>query len=458
MKIKGIYVLIFVLMLGLPFISGCKKSENEVQTYSAEKKQLDKRISQAVIYEVNIRQYTPEGTFRAFEKHLPRLKQLGVDVIWLMPIYPIGEKNRKGTLGSYYSVKDYYGVNPEYGTKQDLKHLIDQAHENGMLVILDWVANHTAWDNPWVKKHPDWYVHNPDGTLHSPFDWTDVVKLDYNNMQMRKAMINAMKYWVENFDIDGFRCDVAGEVPTDFWDSARVELEKVKPLFMLAEAEKPDLMYSAFDAYYGWHLLYIMNQISQGKMDARELKKYFNGHAKEFPARAMRMNFTSNHDENSWNGTVFERMPHSYKTFAVFTYIVPDIPLIYSGQEACLNKRLRFFDKDTIEWKDCDMFGLYQKLNSLRHTHPALAGGPDRGKMKILRTSDSVHVFALARYKDNDTIVALFNLSGDTVNVKLRFARPAGQFKEYFSDTEAELKRGSMVSLKPWDYKVFIKK
>ena len=447
-------LLLIVLTFSIMFFAlGCKQKAG---TLAQDTDLLHDRVASAVIYEVNIRQYTPEGTFRAFEKHIPRLHELGVDILWLMPIHPIGEVNRKGRLGSYYSVKDYYGINPDYGTADDLHHLIQTAHSNGMLVILDWVANHTAWDNPWVKQHPDWYVHNEDGSLHSPFDWTDVVELNYDNKQMRDEMVNAMKYWVKVFDIDGFRCDVAMEVPTDFWDSARVELNKVKPVFMLAEAETPELMRSAFDAYYGWHLHHIMNQISQGRMDARELRKYFRGHARQFSSRAMRMNFTSNHDENSWNGTVFERMPHSYKAFAVLTFLVPDLPLIYSGQEACLDNRLSFFDKDHIQWKECEMTTLYKKLIELKHSHSALRGGPMRGEFKLLRTSESTRVFAMARYAPQDIIIAVFNLSDTTVSASIKSRITPAQYTEYFTGEKITLSRATTLQLEPWEYKVFV--
>ncbi len=453
MKFTRLALVITILTMFFGF--GCKQKQ---ALLPQDQDLLHDRIASSVIYEVNIRQYTKQGTFRAFEKHLPRLHKMGVDILWLMPIYPIGKVHRKGSLGSYYSVRNYYGINKHYGTAQDLHDLIQTAHKDGMLVILDWVANHTAWDNPWVKEHPDWYVHKKDGSLLSPFNWTDVVKLNYDNKQMRDEMVNAMKYWLRVFDVDGFRCDVAMEVPTDFWDSARVELNKVKPVFMLAEAEQPDLMRSAFDAYYGWDLFHRMNEISQGKMDARELRKYFRGHARQFPQRAIRMNFTSNHDENSWNGTVFERMRHSYKTFAVFTFLVPGMPLIYSGQEACLNHRLKFFDKDQIHWRNCDMTELYPKLIELKHTHAALRSGPLRGGFRMLRTSDSTRVFAMLRSAAYDTIVAVFNLSDSAVTATIKSNLPKADFTEYFTGKEITLAKGVKMNLKPWDYKVFIQK
>ncbi len=448
------------LILILAELTGCQPShintKSKAQGRTVTENSVYSKAARAVIYEVNIRQYTPEGTFAAFEKHLPRLKQMGVDILWLMPIYPIGEKNRKGTLGSYYSVRDYRGINPELGTKEDFRRLVEKAHQMGFLVILDWVANHTAWDNPWIEQHPDWYVHDENGNIVSPYDWTDVAKLDYTNEQLRDSMIAAMKYWIENFDIDGFRCDVAGEVPTSFWEQARVELEKVKPLFMLAEAEEPGLMCQAFDAYYGWHLHHIMNQLSQGKTDVRELTSYFLGHAQDFPGRAIRMNFTSNHDENSWNGTVFERMPHSYKTFAIFSFLVPGMPLIYGGQEACLNKRLKFFEKDTIEWKNCDMTGLYSELISLKHSHPALLAGKNGGSFTILRTTKPGKIFAFIRQKDNDRLLAIFNLSDDTVRFKLRTPLANGAYQDYFTKQTIQIDTTSKLTLNPWESLVLL--
>ena len=453
---------LITVLLGIFTFLGCQPQSNDVTYKPSERVVVENsvypEVQRAVLYEVNVRQYTPQGTFKAFEKHLPRLKQMGVDILWFMPIYPIGIKNRKGTLGSYYSVRDYYGVNPEFGTKQDFKQLVEKAHQMGFMVILDWVANHTAWDNPWITEHPDWYVHDSTGHIVSPYDWTDVAKLDYSNQQLRDSMIAAMKYWVENFDIDGFRCDVAGEVPTSFWEQARVELEKVKPLFMLAEAEEPGLVCQAFDAYYGWHLLSIMNRLSQGKTNVLDLKNYFLTHAQDFPSRAIRMNFTSNHDENSWNGTVFERMPHSYKTFAVFTFVVPGLPLIYSGQEACLNKRLRFFDKDTIQWRQCDMTKLYKQLIVLKHTHPALLAGKNGGEFKILPVTNAKRIFAFIRKKDNDQILALFNLSEDTVRFKLRTKVANGLYSSYFDSTEVQVDSGKVFKFAPWQYQILIKR
>jgi glycosidase len=307
----------------------------------------------AIIYEVNIRQFTPEGTFTAFKPHIARLKDLGVDILWIMPIHPIGEKNRKGTLGSYYSVKNYKGVNPDFGTLDDFKTLVEEAHLNGMYVIIDWVANHTAWDHDWINENPDWYAKDSLGNMYYPADWTDVCQLNYDNEELHEGMIDALEYWVEEADIDGYRCDVAGMVPTKFWNKARIALDEIKPVFMLAEDEHTyDLMNSAFDMNYAWHMHHIMNQIAKGEESVKELVHYYERYDTIFPKSVYRMNFITNHDENSWNGTVFERLGDGVKTFAVMSYTIPGMPLIYTGQEAGNSKRLEFFEKDEVDWSN----------------------------------------------------------------------------------------------------------
>ena len=418
------------------------------------------RTKKSNIYEVNIRQYTPEGTLKAFEKHIPRLKKMGVDILWLMPIFPISDKNRKGTLGSYYAVANYVKVNPEFGTKDDLHHLINTAHKDSMLIILDWVANHTGWDNPWITEHPDWYTHDSiSGKIISPVpDWTDVADLNYDNKNMRNEMVNSMKYWLQNFDIDGFRCDVAMMVPTDFWDSARVELNKVKPVFMLAEAEQPDLMKEAFDMNYAWNFHHIMNEIAKHKHNADSLRKYFENDPKTYPQKVYRMAFTSNHDENSWNGTVFERMPHSYKTFAVLTFVAPGMPLIYSGQEAKLNKRLRFFDKDTIDWNNLTMQDFYTKLIQLKNENPALWNGKAGSPAYFINTSNPEQILTFKRKKGENTVLVIMNLSDK--NAKFKFIEKDFErtYIDFFSGKEVKIKPQETYSLKPWEYRIFIEK
>lgn len=290
----------------------------------------------ATIYEVNIRQFTPEGTFKAFEAHLPRIKDMGIDIIWLMPIHPIGEKNRKGTLGSEYSVKDYLGVNPEYGTMDDFKALVKKIHDMGMYVILDWVANHSAWDNQLATEHPDWYTKTPEGEFQPTpwYDWSDVIDFDYNVPAMRKYMTEALKFWVKEADVDGYRCDVAGFIPVDFWENARKELDAIKPVFMLAEWESRDLYKRSFDMTYSWSLWDKMHQATVGKRGAGILTEYMAHDVGSVPKDAYRMTFTDNHDKNSWEGTQYSNFGDGLQACMVFCTVVNGMPMVYGGQEA----------------------------------------------------------------------------------------------------------------------------
>ena len=263
----------------------------------------------SVVYEMNVRQYTPEGTLTAAARELPRLRELGVDVVWLMPVYPIGVKERKGTLGSYYAISDYEAVNPEFGTLEDFDRFVADAHRLGLRVILDWVANHTSPDARWIEEHPaDWYVRDSLGNTIVQYDWTDIAKLDYGNTDMRAAMAAAMRFWL-NRGIDGFRCDMACEVPIDFWQQTLPALRKEYPgIYLLAEGEAPALHDGAFDASYAWELHHLLNDIAQGRKSAADLRAYVARDSAAMPREAFRLMFTSNHDENSWAGTEFERM------------------------------------------------------------------------------------------------------------------------------------------------------
>ncbi len=456
MKIYQIILLLTIAAaLILVMTQACnqhKKNDQNIDSLDITNSGVVESTKYATIYEVNLRQYTPEGTFKAFEEHLPRLKKMGIKIIWLMPIHPIGELKRKGTLGSYYAVKDYYGINPEFGNQEDLRSLIKKIHENEMLVILDWVANHTAWDHPWAKHHTNWYTKDTDGSIVSPVaDWTDVADLNYNNDTLQEEMISAMVYWVKQFNVDGFRCDVAGMVPTDFWRKARKELEKVKPVFMLAEAEMPEHHPVIFDANYAWNLHHIMNDIAAGKKKANDLKAYFKKDSTEYGKGVYRMIFTSNHDENSWNGTVFERMPDSYEAFAVFSFLVPGMPLIYSGQEAGLDKRLDFFEKDTITWKAHPMNDLYIKLIALKKQEEALWNGNYGGDMVTLKTSEPEKVFAFIRNKDNSSVLSVFNFSREDVTFKIRNPNTE-KWTDYFNNKSIDL--SGKIELAPWEYKI----
>ena len=413
----------------------------------------------ANIYEVNVRQFTKEGTLAAFLKHLPRLKEMGVDILWLMPVFPIGEKNRKGSLGSYYAVKDYVDVNPEFGTKDDLRDVIEKAHHLGIKIILDWVANHSAWDNVWTESHPEYFKKNEKGEFLSPFDWSDVIALDYANPGLRTAMINALKYWVEEFDVDGYRCDVAGLVPTDFWENARRELDKIKPVFMLAEDdEKPNLLQKAFDMNYSWKIHHLMNDIAQGKKKAADIWNYYEEDRKIYSSDKYRMIFTCNHDENSWNGTVQERMGNRPgEAFAVFTFVATGFPLIYNGQEAGLNKRLSFFDKDSIDWSNLKNATLYSGLTDLKHENHALWNGADGGKMIPLSKGINNNVLAFYREKDGDTVLVLMNLSSRMQNFKLENHKLTGDYTNFQTGHSFRFPGDYLWHLAPWEYLVFTK-
>jgi len=405
------------------------------------------------IYEVNVRQFTEAGTLKEFEKHLPRLKEAGVGILWLMPINPIGEKNRKGSLGSYYSVKDYSKVNPELGTLDDFKSLVTKAHAMGMYIIVDWVANHTAWDNKWVEANPDFYTKDTTGNFVPPIqDWGDVIDLNYDNKDLWKEMISALKYWVKECDIDGYRCDVAGMVPIEFWIEARKELELIKSVFMLAEWDTPEI-HKAFDMSYDWNFHKIMNSIYKGDMTASDIVEHFTDNKKYFPADAIRMLFTSNHDENSWNGTEFERLGEAAETFAVLTSILPGMPLVYSGQEAGFNKRLSFFDKDTIIWKEHPMKDIYKKLFVLRTINPALL--PESSVTFFDLNDDDLLLFS--RSTDDEKVFAVFNLSKDQKEFSFDDKNMGGNFRNYFTGEIVDFSIAQNLNLNPWAYKIFVK-
>ena len=411
----------------------------------------------AVMYEINVRQFTPEGTFKAFEAHLPRLKEMGVDILWFMPIYPISEKNRKGSLGSYYSIRDYKATNPEFGTIGDFKALVNKAHEMGFKVMLDWVGNHTGWDNQWIVDHKDWYTQDSLGNVIPPVaDWSDVADLNFESQGLRAAMLDALKLWVKDVNIDGYRCDYAGGVPTDFWEMARLSLDSIKPVFMLAEnQDKMDLLNKAFNCNYGWTFHHSMNAVAQGKRTAQYMDSLLVKSASDYPRNTYQLQFTSNHDENSWNGTEYERLGEAVKAMAVLSFTVPGMPLIYSGQEAGLKKRLLFFEKDTINWKDLSMQKFYQSLIKLKHTNQALWNGTEGAPIKFVETSVPKQVLAFEREKGNDKILAIFNLSANPIDATIHLSQ-AVEYKEYFSGENVKMPQDNTISIKPWAYKIFI--
>ncbi|MHC1707765.1 MAG: alpha-amylase family glycosyl hydrolase [Bacteroidales bacterium] len=412
----------------------------------------------AVIYEVNVRQHTTDGKFISLIKDLPRLKQLGVDILWLMPVHPIGELNRKGPLGSYYSVKDYEGLNPEFGTKSEFQLFMKAAHDQGFKVILDWVANHSSWDNLWMSEHPDWYQRDKDGKYVSPYDWTDVVNLDYNNYDMRKAMIEAMRYWVTDFDVDGFRCDVAGLVPKDFWEDARKSLEKTKPLFMLAEDEDNiKLCQKAFDMNYGWKMHHHMTKVAKGEIKPIEIIKLQRVTDSLYPKDAIKMNFVTNHDENSWNGTVAEKFGEGARAMTLLSFTLPGMPLLYTGQEIDLNRRLKFFEKDTISWSfKHELTDFYKKLTKLRHDYNLFWSPPYGGSFKALKYNGPENVLSFVRKDGKQKAIVLVNMSRVPTSVRMADREASGNFTEYFSMESKVLGMGTLIDLPAWGYKVYI--
>lgn len=427
----------------------------------------------AVIYEVNLRQYTDSGTITAFAEQLPRLKELGVDILWFMPIYPISELNRKGELGSYYAVKDYKAFNPEFGTIDQFKEVVKQAHAQGMKVILDWVPNHSGCDNAWVTEHPDWYAKDENGKMFGPYDWTDVYKFDYSNPEMRAAMVDAFKFWLTEVGVDGFRCDVAMEVPVDFWDETRPQLEAVKPdLFMLAEASVPALQKNGFDMGYNWPMKDLFSEIAATsgqytfKGENGEIRKFPVKHAiaidsllakqaQDYPGDTYLMNMITNHDLNSWEGTEFERLGNLQGAFAVLSYTLPGMPLIYTGQETGMNRAFEFFKKDTPPtWEPRnEYFTFYQKLNALKHNQSALKAGNEGAKM-VRYATESPDLYIFERGDDNGTVLVMVNLGAEELPIAYKGQAPSSDGLTNYFTGETEV---LPASLAPGEYRVYTK-
>lgn len=407
-------------------------------------------IMQGNVYEVNLRQYTPEGTIKAFEQHLQRLKDMGVQTLWFMPITPISKTDRKGVLGSYYAVADYKGLNPEYGTMDDWKALVKKIHGMGMKVIIDWVPNHTGADHPWLTSHPDFYVKDSSGKVVVPFGWTDVRELNYDNTQMVDSMIASMKFWIKETGIDGFRCDVAAEVPQSFWTKAIPELKNEKNIFMLAEGDEPWLHQSGFDATYTWNAFNLMKLVAKGERPASALDSAINRVDTGFVPNALRLYFTSNHDENSWNKADYGTMPGEiHAPFAVFTQTAPhSVPLVYSGQEEPFLDSLSFFYKDTITWKNYARAPLYKTLLNLRKNNPALSANASFQK---LATSNDKALYAFERRSGNSKVLVVLNLSSQPRQITWTTQPSQAQWKNAFTGAAEQ----PASSLQPWGYAVY---
>lgn len=416
----------------------------------------------ATIYEINTRQFSHDGTFNAIMDHLPRLKELGVDILWFMPIHPISQTNKKGTLGNPYAVSDYKAVNPNYGTINDFKLLVKRAHDLGLRVIIDWVPNHTGLDHPWVKQHPDYYT-KVNGKLSPPIDasgkptnWDDVVDLNYNNTAMRHAMIDAMQFWLRECDIDGFRCDVAGLVPNDFWAEARPELDKVKTVFMLAEWEdEPAHFKSCFNMNYGWGLYTVLKAIAAGARPATSIDTLIEKNRKQFPPWYFQMHFTQNHDANSKGGSLSESFGPGADAFVIITHTLEGMPLVYNGMESNLNRRLNYLEKEQISWLGYGKAGFFRSLLTLKHRNRALWNGLAGGKSVKITTDHDEAVYAFYRQKDNDKIMVVVNLSDQPQLIRLTSEGFEGIYTEIFTRQPTEIKPGMSFSLKPWEYRVY---
>ena len=414
-------------------------------------------VKNATIYELNIRQFSQEGTFKAIEKQLPRLKKMGINIIWLMPVQPIGVINRKGSLGSYYSVKDYLKVNPEFGTDEDFRSLVKAIHAQGMYVILDWVANHSSWDNMLATQHPEWYTKSREGRFQpTPWrDYDDIIDFDYSQPGLRKYMTEALKFWVKEYDIDGYRCDVASFVPIDFWENARKELDVIKPVFMLAEAEDKELHRRAFDATYNWTLWNILHQIAINNKSVKTLgEAYIAEHVSIFPKEGIRMNFIDNHDKNSWEGNQYSNFGPALKAATVFTTMMDGMPMVYNGQEAGLNRSLLFFEKDPIVWTKHENEALYTTLFALKHKNQALWNGNRGGEMVRIMNDKMDQIISFVREKNGDKVITLINLSREKVQVSFDTSYDAGTYINLFSGKPQQISKKITLTMEAWEYLV----
>ena len=468
-----------ITALAVLTLFSCKnESEKVAENSKTENAKFSPDVEEnAVIYEVNIRQYSPEGTFNAFTKDIPQLRELGVKIIWVMPIFPISQTKRKATggddskfasempaaeqhkyLGSYYAVSDFKKVNPEFGTIEDFRNLVKTAHDNGIYVILDWVPNHTGWDHVWIKNHPEYYTKNAKGEIIDPINpetgkswgWSDVADLNYDNQGLRKEMTADMLHWIKNENIDGFRCDVASNVPLDFWQQAIPQLRKEKNIFMLAEAWEPELLKDGlFDMAYGWEVHHTMNRIAQGKNTVKDWDKLILDNQKKYNTNDILMNFVDNHDENSWNGTTKSRLAKAEEAMTALSYVMPGMPLIYSGNEYGLNHSLKFFEKDSIPKTKGAAWELRRKLGKLKTDNSALNGGKKSASYKKIATPNDTEILAFEREKNGEKIIYIANLSDKTISTSLPIN---GEFVDFITGKKIIFDAKLNTQLQPWQY------
>ncbi len=446
-------------------------AKNDPPTPNSKTMKVPDWAKKATIYELNIRQLSKQGTIAKATEYLPKIKALGVDIVWVMPIYPLCETNKKCNpetktecLGSHYAAYDFKAVNPKYGSSQDFKNFVTKAHGLGLKVILDFVPDHTGWDSKWMKEHPEYFTKingkmtTPiDPVSKNPTDWTDVAMLDYGNKELRAAITDAHVYWIKEFDVDGYREDVAGYVPDDYWGELRTALDKVKPVFMLAEWEDiPDHLNSCFQMNYGWKFHALIKDIAKGKENANSIENYLSQHKTKFPKQGYQMMFTQNHDENSWNGTERESFGDAGNTFTALCFTLDGMGLILSGQEMSLDKRLSFFHKDEIDTKGKSRTAFFNSLTTLKHNNKAIWNGADGGDVERIATADNnSNIFAFSRKKSGNKVVCVYNLSKETIKTSLKGKDFAGTYKNVMSgNVTYNLKADQALTLKPWEYLV----
>lgn len=410
----------------------------------------------ATMYEVNVRQYTEEGTLAAFADQIPRLGDMGIEILWFMPIYPISVERRKGPMGSYYAISDYTAINPEMGTMDDFKSVLNKAHERDMKVIIDWVPNHTGWDHAWIKDHPEWYEKDSTGAVTHPedTDWYDVASLNYDNEEMVKAMIADMGFWVTEVGIDGFRCDVAHNVPDAFWKEVSLHFaQEEKPLLFLAESDHPPHRNEGyFHLNYGWHLHHIMNEIAKGEKTMADVAAYLKENEQKHE-KGFHLHFTSNHDENSWKGSAIERFGDLHELMNVFAFTFQGMPLIYSGQEAGLDRKLAFFDKDEIEWGTYDAAPFFKSLIDLKKENESLYNRVDRANTQILYSEGNVIHYR--RQSEGNKVDVIMNAS-DSPQEYVLVGDVKG--KDYFGKNGFDEKKGEVLTLQPFGYMVVVER
>ena len=407
------------------------------------------------IYEVNLRQYTYEGSFTAFTEHLIRLKNMGVETLWFMPLTPIAVEKRLGTLGSYYACADYISINPEFGTTEDFKTFVSKAHEMGFKVIIDWVANHTGFGHTWTETYPEYYLREADGEFVLKHGWEDVIHLDYESAGLRQAMIEAMHWWLTEFNIDGFRCDMAHLVPLSFWQEARLSLDAAKKLFWLAECEEPNY-HEVFDATYSWKLLHTLESYWKKQVGIQGIDETFFWCKNEFPITGFKLLFTSNHDENSHSGSEYERLGEAAKAFAVLICTWAGMPLIYSGQEVANTKRIKFFDKDFIDWEaGFPLHDFYKKLLNLHSTNAALRGGDEKNSAIRISTDCNDKLYGFLRKNGEAEVLVFLNLSPDYYWMHVTDERVGGTFVNLFSNELNDVAKNRYFEMQPWGFYVY---